>query len=182
MPRWPAAIDEFLHVRVSGLLRSLQVGFADCLLFATEQTKRGAAFVRRWCRRRRKTTRGGVERSCKGSLTLNPSHVRQAACSSRCSRSDENRRRLYTGSTEPAPVIAEPEDGDGPTAAAHRRQCLRIPTVAELLDVSPSTVRRLIRDGRLEAISIGSSVRVIETSVERLINAGRRRYRRLVKK
>ena len=79
-------------------------------------------------------------------------------------------------------MIADGEDDDGLPAAAHPRQCLRIPTVAELLDVSPSTVRRLIRDGRLEAIRIGSSVRVTEASVGHLLDAGRRRYRRLMKK
>ena len=74
------------------------------------------------------------------------------------------------------------EDGDETTTTAHRKRCLRIPAVAELLDVSPSTVRRLIRNDELEAIQIGNSVRVSDVSVDRLINAGRRRYRRLVKK
>ena len=79
-------------------------------------------------------------------------------------------------------MIGDGDYGDGPTAAARRRQCLRIPTVAELLDVSPSSVRRLIRNGELEAIEIGGSVRVIDASVDRLIDAGRRRYRRRAKK
>jgi excisionase family DNA binding protein len=72
---------------------------------------------------------------------------------------------------------------DGRVATARQQsQCLRIAGVAELLDISISSVRRLIRDGQLEAIRIGSSVRVPEVSLERLLNAGRRRSRRKAKK
>jgi excisionase family DNA binding protein len=55
-----------------------------------------------------------------------------------------------------------------------RNRCRRISAVAEHLDISVSSVRRLIRDGRLEAIRIGSSLRVTDASLNRLINAGRR--------
>jgi excisionase family DNA binding protein len=54
---------------------------------------------------------------------------------------------------------------------------MRISLVAELLDLSVSSVRRLIRDGRLDAIRIGAAVRVTEGSVDRLLSAGRRHSR-----
>jgi excisionase family DNA binding protein len=47
--------------------------------------------------------------------------------------------------------------------------------VAEFLDISISTVRRLIRNGELKAIRIGASVRITEASLDRLLNAGRPR-------
>jgi excisionase family DNA binding protein len=67
-------------------------------------------------------------------------------------------------------------DDDAPPPAP-RNQCLRIPAVAEQLDISISSVRRLIRDRQLEAIRIGSSVRVPESSVDRLLESGRRWFR-----
>ena len=76
-----------------------------------------------------------------------------------------------------------PPDDDGSSAITlQRNQCLRISGVADILDISISSVRRLIRDGQLESIRIGSSVRVPEVSLERLLNAGRRRSRRKSKK
>jgi excisionase family DNA binding protein len=75
------------------------------------------------------------------------------------------------------------QDDDGSSAITlQRNQCLRISGVADILDISISSVRRLIRDGQLESIRIGSSVRVPEVSLERLLNAGRRRSRRKSKK
>jgi excisionase family DNA binding protein len=74
------------------------------------------------------------------------------------------------------------QDDERVATARQRSQCLRIAGVAELLDISISSVRRLIRDGQLESIRIGASVRVPEASLERLISAGRRRSRREGKK
>jgi excisionase family DNA binding protein len=74
------------------------------------------------------------------------------------------------------------DDDDGAVATAQRTRCLRILTVAQDLDVSVSSVRRLIRNGELEAVRIGNSVRVTEVGLDRLLKAGRHRYRRLGKK
>lgn len=59
-----------------------------------------------------------------------------------------------------------------------RNQCRRISAVAELLDISISSVRRLIRGGQLRAVHIGVSVRVTETSLEALLKAGKQQTRR----
>ena len=59
-----------------------------------------------------------------------------------------------------------------------RKRCHSIPAVADTIEVSPSSVRRLIRDGVLETIYIGASVRVTDESLERLIQAGTRRSSR----
>lgn len=69
-----------------------------------------------------------------------------------------------------------------PAAPSQPRRCHRIAAVAEVLDISPSSVRRLIRDGQLEAIRIGASVRVSATSLERLLSNGTRRSKRKGKK
>jgi excisionase family DNA binding protein len=60
---------------------------------------------------------------------------------------------------------------------ARRNQCLRIVTVAEVLDISVSSVRRLIRKGKLSVVYIGSSLRVSEQSLETLLKSGTRRLR-----
>lgn len=76
--------------------------------------------------------------------------------------------------------LKQDTEGDRETGApitVRRRRCHRIPAVAEDLDTSPSSVRRLIREGHLEAIYIGSSVRVTDESLEALLKTGTRRRR-----
>jgi excisionase family DNA binding protein len=74
-------------------------------------------------------------------------------------------------------ITRHDHDDDAP-APTPRNQCRRITAVADVLDISVSSVRRLIRDGQLEAIRIGASVRVTEASLDRLLSAGRRRSKR----
>jgi excisionase family DNA binding protein len=54
------------------------------------------------------------------------------------------------------------------------RQLLRVPEVAEALEVSTRTVWRLLADGRLASIRVGRSVRVRAADVETLILGGAR--------
>lgn len=42
---------------------------------------------------------------------------------------------------------------------------LRVNTVAEMFDVSPATIYRAIRNGQLDAVRIGGSVRVPESAL-----------------
>lgn len=49
----------------------------------------------------------------------------------------------------------------------------RIETVADKLDLSPRSVRRLIDSGALQAVKIGGSVRVSDTDLELLIARSR---------
>ena len=69
-------------------------------------------------------------------------------------------------------------DDDAAAPATLVRRCLRISIVAEELDVSVSTVRRLIADGKLVSIRIGSTVRVTEASLDALLRGGARPSRR----
>lgn len=57
-----------------------------------------------------------------------------------------------------------------------------IPAVADGLDTSPNSVRRLIRNGELEVIYIGASVRITDRSYRRLLKTGTRRPRTRGKK
>ena len=50
---------------------------------------------------------------------------------------------------------------------------LKVRTVAEMTDLSTSTIRRLLRGGNLVQVRIGKSVRVTEASVLSLIEKGR---------
>jgi excisionase family DNA binding protein len=50
-----------------------------------------------------------------------------------------------------------------------------ISTVADRLDVSPDTVRRLIERGELTAIRIGSNIRVDAAELEAFLERQRRR-------
>lgn len=72
-------------------------------------------------------------------------------------------------------MTAHQDHDDHKPRLAPCNQCRRITAVAEFLDISISTVRRLIRNGELKAIRIGASVRITEASLDRLLNAGRRR-------
>jgi hypothetical protein len=47
--------------------------------------------------------------------------------------------------------------------------------VADWLDTSISTVRRLVRLGKLDSVYIGASLRITDGSVRALANAGTRR-------
>jgi hypothetical protein len=73
--------------------------------------------------------------------------------------------------------MTSPDDLQGRKPSV-RKRCHSILAVAETIEVSPSSVRRLIRDKVLETIYIGASVRVTDESLERLIQAGTRRSRR----
>lgn len=42
---------------------------------------------------------------------------------------------------------------------------LRVSTLAEMFDVSPATIYRAIRNGQLDAVRIGGSVRVPESAL-----------------
>jgi len=82
--------------------------------------------------------------------------------------------RLINGAES---MVAHQEDDQGAPAATRRNQCLRIASVADVLDISVSSIRRLIRDGKLAAVYIGTSLRVPEQSLEALLKAGARRSR-----
>jgi excisionase family DNA binding protein len=58
--------------------------------------------------------------------------------------------------------------------AAGAPRLLRLPEVAERLDVSVDTVRRRIADGRLKAMRSGRVVRVDERDLQAFIKASRR--------
>jgi excisionase family DNA binding protein len=74
-------------------------------------------------------------------------------------------------------------DEVGPEAKQHIRERFhRISHVAETLDMSISTIRRLIRDGQLDSIRIGSLVRVPASSLEAFLKAGKQHSRRRGKK
>ncbi len=47
--------------------------------------------------------------------------------------------------------------------------CLKIQTVAERLTVSPDTVRRLIKRGKLKAIKVGKNVRILGWSLNEYV-------------
>ena len=79
-------------------------------------------------------------------------------------------------------MIADEDDREDRSPTTRRNQCLRIASVAECLEISISSVRRLIRGGQLQAVQIGASVRVTEESLEHLLSAGKRRSRRGSKK
>lgn len=49
----------------------------------------------------------------------------------------------------------------------------RVETIAEKLDLSPRSVRRLIDSGQLQAIKVGGSVRVSDDELQRLLLASR---------
>jgi excisionase family DNA binding protein len=49
----------------------------------------------------------------------------------------------------------------------------RVETVAEKLDLSPRSVRRLIDNGQLQAVKIGGAVRVSDEELQRLLLASR---------
>lgn len=51
---------------------------------------------------------------------------------------------------------------------------LRIVDVAEILDMSPDTVRRRIADGQLRAVKTGRLVRIDERDLQAFISASRR--------
>jgi excisionase family DNA binding protein len=49
---------------------------------------------------------------------------------------------------------------------------LRIPLVAELLQISETSIRRLIRQGRIPSIRVGRQIRVDEAVLEQWLRAG----------
>ncbi len=50
-----------------------------------------------------------------------------------------------------------------------RPMCLSVPEVCSALRIGKTTVYKLIRDGRLSSIKIGSSTRITSESVEALL-------------
>lgn len=62
--------------------------------------------------------------------------------------------------------------GDLPPLRLHRPS-----HVAEWLDTSLSTVRRLVREGLLEAVYVGASLRVTDRSYRYVVKHGTRRSR-----
>jgi excisionase family DNA binding protein len=48
-------------------------------------------------------------------------------------------------------------------------ECLSMQTVAEIMDVSPITIRKLINNGKLKAIKIGKCVRVFKWSIDEYV-------------
>ena len=59
-----------------------------------------------------------------------------------------------------------------PPLPTRQHRLLKVRTVSEMTDLSISTVRRLLKTGSLREIKIGKSVRITETSVLELIEAG----------
>jgi excisionase family DNA binding protein len=67
----------------------------------------------------------------------------------------------------------------GSSAAANPlRPLLTVPEVAELLRLSPRSVRRLIADGRLPVVRLGHAIRIRPQDVEALVaSSGQERAR-----
>jgi excisionase family DNA binding protein len=55
------------------------------------------------------------------------------------------------------------------------RKFYSVEKVAEILDVSVRTVRRLISDGELEAIKVRKSVRISDDHLDNYVNKGNRK-------
>jgi excisionase family DNA binding protein len=53
-----------------------------------------------------------------------------------------------------------------------KRKFYSIPQVANLLEVSPLTIRRLIWKGKLESVKVGKSIRVSNEQLDSYINKG----------
>jgi len=53
-----------------------------------------------------------------------------------------------------------------------RRPLLTVAGVAKILNVSPRTVRRLIKDGKLPILHVGRSVRIRPEAIEAFIDGG----------
>ena len=49
----------------------------------------------------------------------------------------------------------------------------RVETIAEKLDYSPRSIRRLIESGKLQAVKIAGAVRVSDDELQRLLAASR---------
>jgi excisionase family DNA binding protein len=49
----------------------------------------------------------------------------------------------------------------------------RVETIAQRLDLSPRSVRRLIDSGKLQAVKIGGAVRVSDDELQRLLAVSR---------
>jgi excisionase family DNA binding protein len=58
------------------------------------------------------------------------------------------------------------------TVAAVRGDRVSVVELATALNVHPWTVRRWIRDGRIEAVKVGSQKRITRKAVERFLAAG----------
>ena len=80
-----------------------------------------------------------------------------------------------SGRTMRKAEIAEDRGLNSAAAEQPPERLLSIQTVAELMDVSASSVRRLIADGALEVVYVGALVRVPERSFRAFVNAGMRR-------
>jgi excisionase family DNA binding protein len=52
------------------------------------------------------------------------------------------------------------------------REYITIPQAIGLLQVSPSTLYRLMKDGTLDTIKFGSATRISSDSIKTLINGG----------
>jgi excisionase family DNA binding protein len=61
-----------------------------------------------------------------------------------------------------------------PPAPARVEPLLDVSAVADALDVSTKTVRRMISDGRIPALRVGRSVRIRVADLNRLINSRER--------
>lgn len=51
----------------------------------------------------------------------------------------------------------------------HQKELLRISEAAEILSVSPKTIRRMIEDGDINATSVRGALRVTRYSLERYL-------------
>jgi hypothetical protein len=68
-----------------------------------------------------------------------------------------------------------PRDEEADRDEAMNRLCHSVGHVAEILDVSTSAVRRMIRNKQLDAIYFGASLRVTDLSLQRVAQVGTRR-------
>jgi len=65
-----------------------------------------------------------------------------------------------------------------PAAASPVRALLTVPEVAELLRLSPRSVRRLIAEGRLPIVRLGHAIRIRPQDVDALVaSSGQERTR-----
>jgi hypothetical protein len=66
-------------------------------------------------------------------------------------------------------------DEDVERDASMSRLCHTVSHVAEILDVSSSAVRRMIRNKQLDGIYFGASLRITDLSLQRVAQVGTRR-------
>jgi excisionase family DNA binding protein len=97
----------------------------------------------------------------------NPSNLAQ-----QCTSYIEGLTFLHTESTMKTATNPTPPSWLAETVAAVRGDRVSVVELATALDVHPWTVRRWIREGRLEAVKVGNLRRITRKAVERFLADG----------